>query len=269
MSKDNSIAIVMPIHNQQDIIAEIIQSIFQNSSKNVGECIFVLDGCTDNTEEIVVRNLVDRPNWMDIKLIHTEDVFEVKACNEGFYRAVEDGFAYSLNIQDDMRIDEFEFDKRLLEPFSEFSNLLGVTARDAVDARLVNGEIDYYNVAGKDVNTSRDWFCVRDIINRGPILFKNSILKELNFLDEDFAPIAQDESDLCFRAYRKGYIVGSYVIDYYSPLEWGQTRKNIVSNRTIAWSEKRNLKMLVERHKDLILAEKHSRDYFKIGEQNF
>jgi len=254
---ENSVSIVMPVHNQQDIIGPIIKSIFDCASENVKEVIIILDGCTDNTEEIVVRNLVYKRDDMIVKLVHTNDVWETIACNIGF---VNSECEYSLNIQDDMRVDEENFDKRLMKPFFVIPNLLGVTARDAVDARIINGNIDYYNVAGKDVNTPRNIFSIRDIINRGPILFKNSVLKELNYLDTDFAPFAQDDSDLSLRAYRKGYLVGSYVTEYYSPLEWGQTRKNIVSSRTIAWSEAKNMKLLMERHMDLILAEKHDQD---------
>lgn len=254
---DNSVSIIMPVHNQQDIIGPIIKSIFDCSSENVKEMIIILDGNTDNTEEIVIRSLIDKPDNINVKLVHTNNVFEVIACNIGF---VNSECEYSLNIQDDMQLIEKDFDKRLMKPFFIISNLLGVTARDAVDARIINGNIDYYNVAGKDVNTSRNLFCIRDIINRGPILFKNSILKELDYLDTTFAPLAQDESDLCFRAYRKGYLVGSYVTEYYSPLHWGQTKKNIVSNRTIAWSEAKNMKLLMERHMDLILAEKHDQN---------
>jgi hypothetical protein len=165
-----------------------------------------------------------------------------------------------MNMQDDMQLVEKDFDKRLMKPFFVIPNLLGVSARDAVDARIINGNIDYYNVAGKDVNTPRNLFCIRDIINRGPILFKNSVLKELNYLDADFAPLAQDDSDISARAYKKGYLVGSYVTEYYSPLEWGQTRKNSVSGGIIAWSEAKNMKLLMERHLDYILAPKHDQD---------
>jgi len=100
------------------------------------------------------------------------------------------------------------------------SNLLAVSGRDAVDARITGGDIDYYNVTGKDVGTPRDVFGIRDVINRGPLMLDKAKAQELEYFDEAFAPIDSDDADLSFRAYRKGYLVGSYVINYASERMW-------------------------------------------------
>jgi hypothetical protein len=152
-----------------------------------------------------------------------------------------------------------DFDKRLLKPFSVVPNLLAVTARDAVDCAIINGKLEFINIAGKDVNTPRNLFCIRSVINRGPVLFDNEKLKELNYLDEDFCPQNQDDSDLSLRAYRKGYTVGCYGAKFESRDDWGGTRN---PDKAQFWDEiiNKHIAMIVERHADLINAPKHDLD---------
>lgn len=255
---DNSISIIMPVYNEEKIIKNIINGIINNISDNVKELIIIIDGCTDNSEDIIKETIEAAPENLNIILAYTDNVFEVIACNVGFKLSTCD---YSLNIQADMLIQEKYFDKRMLKPFWVIPNLLAVSARDAVDTRILNGNLDYYNVAGKDVGTPRNIFSIRDAINRGPILFDNKKLKEMNYLDEYFAPQESDEVELCIRAYKeKGYLVGSYVIDYYSPPEWGKGRTNITSYLIWEQSLRKNYKMILQRHYDFIVGEKHSRD---------
>jgi hypothetical protein len=150
------------------------------------------------------------------------------------------------------------FDMILMEPFNHYDNLFAVSARDAVDVGINDhGYIQFFNHRG---SREPGIFSCRDIVNRGPILFDNAKLKELNYLDEDFAPLAQDDTDICFRSYRKGWIVGSYNFDYYSPLDWGTTRKNSESRSIQSKSEQKNMRYLIDRHADLLTAEKHGFD---------
>jgi len=161
-----------------------------------------------------------------------------------------------LDIQSDMLILEKDFDKRLLKPFDCFDNLFAVTARDAVDVKIVGDHIGFYNVAGKDVGTNRDLFCSRDIINRGPILFDHQKLMEIGYLDPSFYPIGQDDTEIGLRAKKNGWITGYYGIDYESRNEWGSTRKSWKSSQILAASEQKNMKRIIELHSDIILQPK-------------
>jgi hypothetical protein len=87
-------------------------------------------------------------------------------------------------------------------------------------------------------------------------------LEELGYLDVDFAPLDSDDKDLCFRAYRKGYVVGSYQIDYRSDLKWGSTRKTPESYAKWQASALKNEKLLIERHSDLMKAKEHDEDIY-------
>jgi glycosyltransferase involved in cell wall biosynthesis len=252
---NDTVSVVMPIYNQEKIIARVVKSVAENISDNVKEAIFIFDGCTDNTEEEFnkVKDLFKIP----LITFSLPNVNEVKSNNAGIKKS---SCKYSLTIQDDCLIREKYFDKRLLKPFKLFPNLLAVSGRDAVDIRIINDDVNYYNVVGKDVRSPRNIFYIRDIVNRTPLMLDNEKMKELNYFDEDFAPIGADDTDLSLRAYRKGYWVGSFWIEYDSPLSWGKTRDNPVSYSIFEQSIIKNHKMIIERHKDLIEEPKHDMD---------
>ena len=254
---NKSVSVVMPIHNQENIIAQIIENLFICSSENVCEFIFVIDGCTDRTEKIVQEQMCRKLTNKPIRLLYANDVYETKACNLGFRAAKGD---YICNFQDDMLVTEKNYDQRMMKPFSVIPELIGVTARDAVNVRIKGDELDFYDVFGKDVNSPRNIFGIRDIINRGPILFDHQKLEKVDCLDENFIQF-QDDTDLFLRAYQeKGYMSGAYVINYESPLQWGSTRKSPHKAFFFGQLEKRNMKYIVEKYRDLILADKHNLD---------
>jgi hypothetical protein len=143
------------------------------------------------------------------------------------------------------------------KPFKKVSNLLGVTGRDAVDCCIINNDLDFCNLAGTDAipQTPRNIFAMRQIINRGPILFDHEKLKDMNYLDERYAPVNQDDTDLGLRALRKGYRSGTYVIDYMSKPEWGSTRR--LGKENSLWERVAPIhrKMIIAEHYDLITME--------------
>jgi glycosyltransferase involved in cell wall biosynthesis len=254
MSNKN-ISVVLPIYNQEDIIFDILHGVLDNKSDNVKEIIVILDGCIDNTESIV-KAILKTCN-IKVKIIHTPDVNEVIASNIGYKSADCD---FILAVQDDVRIRDKFYDERLMKPFKIVDNLMIVSGRNADDLKIEDGIIKTFNTSGADTNAARNVFAIRDVINRGPILIDHKKLKELNYLDETFAPLGQDDTDLSLRGNQIGYCVGSYVIDFESPLHWGTTRKNFKSACIKDFAERRNIQILINRYRDLISAPKHSRD---------
>jgi glycosyltransferase involved in cell wall biosynthesis len=254
----DTVSVILTVHNQEEIIRPIFQGLIENCSENVAQLIVVLDGCTDKSEEIL--NECYQQTKKEITICKTPNLNETLANNFALKQSRCD---YSIIVQDDCLIQEKDFDKRMLKPFQLIPELLAVSGRDAVDTRLVNGALDYYNVGGKDVGTPRHIFSIRDAVNRSPLMLDNKKAKQLNYLDEDFAPLDSDDVDLSIRGYKEfGYLVGSYVIDFYSPLHWGKTRNNPVSNKVWEDSMRKNHKLIVDRHYDFIVGEKHSRDEF-------
>ena len=232
----------MPIHNQQNIIGNILKSIYLNSSENVKEMFLIIDGCSDNTLQEVEKNIDDK---IKTNIIITNNLFEIKCCNIGYKMSNSE---YILDIQADMLILERDFDKRLLKPFEVFDNLLAVSGRDAADVTKNGSEVDFINLVGRDRNPDRNKFFQRMIVNRGPILINHKKIKELEYLDETFCPITQDDTDLCLRGLEKGYITGAYIIDYKSELSWGSTRKTKYISDFVDMIQKENMKKLIDRH---------------------
>ena len=256
---DDTCSVILTVHNQEDIIEEVLNGILDNISENVKEIIIVLDGCTDSSEGHIDKLLSKAKDKVDnIKIIFADDVNEVRSNNLGLKNST---CQYSILVQDDCKIIEKDFDKRMLKPFKIVSNLLAVSGRDAVDVRIWNGELDYYNLAGVDAHTPKNIFSIRDGFNRSPVMVDNVKMKEMNYFSDDFAPLESDDVELGLRAYKTlGYVVGSYVIDYYSPNQWGSTRKNLESNRIWELSMIKNKKLIIERHSEFINGPKHSVD---------
>lgn len=257
--KDDSVSVILTVHNQENIVEEILIGILDNISENVKELIIILDGCTDRSESKIDKLLPRaKSKNLDIKIIFTDNINETRANNVALKNST---CKYSIIVQDDCKITESNFDRRMLKPFELIPNLLAVSGRDAVDTRLLNGKLDYYNCGGKDAGTPRNVFSIRDGINRSPLMLDNEKLKKLNYLDEDFAPLDSDDVDLSIRGYKEfGYLVGSYVIDYESPLAWGKTRSNPESAKVWEESMKKNHHLIEQRHRDFIIGEKHGVD---------
>jgi glycosyltransferase involved in cell wall biosynthesis len=254
---NNTVSVILPIHNQQEIASMVIRNVIDNASPHVRELFVLLDGCTDASEEIVMKEIQTNPNNVKIVIARTNDIWELLCCNLGFQASTCD---YSINIQDDMVVTEKDYDQRFIKPFEYVPNLLAVSGRDAVDGFInASGELDFCNVSGKDVETPRNVFSVRDIINR-PIAFHNERLREMGYLDVEFVPSYHGDTDISLRAWRKGYVVGSYVIDYISELRWGTSRKNPISSVISENARIVGAMKIIQRHKDLLIGEKHSYD---------
>ena len=251
-----TVSVILTVYNKENFVDAIFSGIVLNASDQVKEIIVILDGCTDKSEEALNNSLYK--SRFPVKIIHTPNLNETLANNVGLKASTAD---YSIIVQDDCLIQEYNFDQRLLRPFKRIPNLLAVSGRDAVDTELVNGKLNYCNVGGADVGTERNIFSIRDAVNRGPLMLHNQRLAQLGYLDESFAPLNSDDVDLSIRGYKEyGYLVGSYVVDFYSPPQWGTVRSNPESNFKHDQSEQKNMRQIVERHYDFIVGAKHSMD---------
>jgi glycosyltransferase involved in cell wall biosynthesis len=253
----DSVSIVLTVYNQEELIWLVFRGITDNMSENVKEIIVVIDGSTDNSEKILYDLALDVD--IPVHFIYTPNVNETKANNEGLRLAK---YHYAIIVQDDCIIKEKDFDKRLLKPFKQVENVLAVSGRNSEDAYPgSDGKIRYYNRAGQHEGTPRNIFAIRDSINRGPLMLDKEKLEQLNYLDEDFAPLWGDDADLAMRGYKEfGYIVGSFWIDFESQTKWGTTRKRPKSYQLFCESYNKNTRMLIKRHGEYLSEEKHSKD---------
>jgi glycosyltransferase involved in cell wall biosynthesis len=237
-----NVSILLTIHNKEFLIERVCESIVKNISNNVEEIIVVYDGCTDNSENIS-QNILKKFQ-KKLTYLYTDDVFETKANNFGLKHVESD---YVIIIQDDMIINEIDFDKRMLKPFITFDDVFAVTSFRAHNDRVYSqNKIDHVDIIDGKLGYPRDKFGVREIANRGPLMYNYSDVVKLDFYDEIFSPQTYDDHDISFRAWEKlGKVSGLYWIDWYSKPEWGTTRTK--SYNLIREADKKNEKIIAER----------------------
>lgn len=244
--KNYSVSIVLTIHNKQDMIEKVFNSIIDNKSEITKQIIVVFDGCTDNSEQII--DSICYRKQINIDKVHTSDIFELQANNAGLKMSNCD---YSILIQDDVIITEKEFDKRLIKPFLAFDDIFAVSGRNAHNIFYNGINMGYKDLTGPEVNSDRNMFYIRSVINRGPLALDNKIIKQLNYFNEEFSPNAYDDMDLCFRAFKVlNKKCGSYRVGFESKPEWGTGRQK--NQNLHAWSHKKNSVILLLTHRQEI-----------------
>jgi glycosyltransferase involved in cell wall biosynthesis len=255
--KEDTASVILTVYNQDFIIKRVFLGITSNISECVKEIIVIIDGCTDKSEEIIMSLLDKSP--VPVNVIHTPDLNEVLANNVGLKAAK---YNYSIIIQDDCVVTEYYFDKRLFKPFHIVPNVLAVSGRDSHNAYITpEGRLNWNNLAGVDGHTPRNLFAIRDCINRGPLMIDNEKMKQLNYFDEAYAPINCDDIELSIRAYKEyGWVVGSYPVGYISEVAWGKTRNDSNSYNRWQWSEDKNMRETVRRHRDYLEGPHHDQD---------
>jgi glycosyltransferase involved in cell wall biosynthesis len=251
---DNSITCLLTTHNKENMIESVCYGIINNISELTKEIIVVFDGCIDNTEKIV-KNVLKDVN-IKVKHVYTDDVFELRANNAGL-KVVESD--YVILIQDDMIVKEKDFDKRMLKPFQEFSDVFAVTSQTAHNNRISGGRLVVDNAADRRDGYSRDKFAVREIANRGPLMYDYADVVSLNYFDEELCPNSYDDHDISYRAYEKlNKVSGLYWIDYQSEPEWGTGRqKNVTIHQT---AHERNSKIIMNRYSHILRGEIKNED---------
>lgn len=244
MSK--TITCLLTTHNKENMIEEVCFGILNNSSNLVKEIIVVFDGCTDKSEEIT-KNIFS--TWKnDLKYVYTPDVFELRANNAGLKEVTSD---FVILIQDDMIIKEKDFDKRMIKPFNEFGDVFAVTSQTSHDNQIVGNTLLTINSADRRLGYPRDKFAIREIANRGPLMYDYSDIVKLNFFDELLSPNSYDDHDISYRAYKNlNKVSGLYWIDYASEPEWGTGRQK--NQHIHSEAHRRNSKIIADRHYDII-----------------
>ncbi|MFA5152770.1 MAG: glycosyltransferase [Clostridia bacterium] len=266
--KQKITSIILTIHDQQDIIQRVVKSIIDNKSEYVKELIVIFDACKDKSEQYT-KEILDKVKDINVIYNYADDLYELKCNNIGLKQST---CNYSLIIQDDMIIQEKDFDKRMLKPFI-FPDTFGITSRIAhnyINVSDKNNPIAWTDPVGFDpynaniLPTRREMFTIRDVSNRGPLMLDNEKTEKLNYLDEIFWPLNLDEHDICLRAWiNYGWVSGSFWIKWTSKEEWGGTRK---TQEKYLWFEecgRKNKQTLFERHQEYIVSgHKHNESRF-------
>jgi GT2 family glycosyltransferase len=252
--------VILTIFNKASILEMILRALFECTSKSVNEYIFVLDGCTDDSEYILHRMLPVIPFCATHKIIKTDDVFELRANNAGLKECSNE---YAIIVQDDMCIRELNWNDRLLEPVLKYKDIWAVTARTACS---LHPDGYWHNVREgavghnykKDSDFPRNLVFVGQVVNRGPLLVTMSIMKRIGYFDESLPGcIGCDDVDACLKVFERfGLRCCSFWIGYDSPLEWGSTRSG-PNAEFVRKEERRNMNEALIRYSNTLKSWNH------------
>ena len=262
--------LILTINNKEKTIPIIIKNILKNTSRYTIKIIIVLDGCNDKTE-INLKKIFEKVNSRFlIDFIYTSDIWETKA-NNAALKLVKTPFA--TLVQDDMLIKEKDWDKTMIDRYL-VSNIFSLSGRAAHDFSIRSGKFTVNNFIGREyplgnlnffgkvvgkifsifklywIYSYLKIFNKRLCANRGPLLLKMDLVKELNYFDEEFAPFELDDIDLSCRAFKKFGLYSGCLPIYYVELG-GSKKNNSFSKKVSQKSIIKNTKIIEKRHKDL------------------
>ena len=259
-----SISINLTIHNKAFLIREVLSRIV-NFTVGAYELVCVIDGCTDNSLEIVDKFCLEK--HVQPRILFADNVFETKANNLAARNSDGD---YIIIVQDDCLIDELGWNERLLKPFSAFNDVFAVTGRTAHNwivnpySQDINNDIIHSHrwcdvlraIDEADrTNSDRDSFVIRDTVNRSPMAINHADLQTMDYFDEAFSPQDSDDHDLMYRMHAKlGKVCGMVPMNWWSREEWGGTRVGGGPARWLLEAHHKNQRLLYRRHRDAILA---------------
>lgn len=257
-------SIVLTIHNKQDVIKKVIKGIYKYTRQPY-ELVIVFDGCTDNSEQMVKRFFSGyfKKN-IKVSYFYANNVFETKANNIGLKACSGDLVTI---IQDDMVVNEEDWNLNLSKPFTKYSDVFSVTAHTSHNLEYIPPKKNqkhgnYYMLQFPDpvgfrthkTKPSREIFHLRLTSNRGPLMIDHKNLEKLKYLDEEFAPQTWDDHDLNIRARKNlGLVTGYYPISFISDLKWGSTRDS--NGKEKEWSiecNQKNSLLIYNRYKEII-----------------
>lgn len=241
--EDLEYSIIIPVHNQEEIICTNILSVIYNV---VGEfeIIIVFDNCTDSSEERVVerfRNFDFRKTELKrfICISQPTPIFETSCENIGF--RISKG-KYVMNLQSDMRIMTYAFNYILSNPFRKYEDVFSVSGRCTHEWPFYGkgfGKIGEMIERPLSLDfTQMNKFFIMDTSNR-PLMFLKSRLEELGYLDESNFVLGDDDHDINMRAkIQKNWITGYVPIEFYSPLSHGTMRKGMNNENKIVYEKR-------------------------------
>ena len=221
---------VLPIHNQDDIIARNMKTYFQHTTSSY-ELIVILDNCVDNTEQEVVnllKSLESNPPYVGAMVIRQDTpIYETSCDNIGFRLA---RGKYALQLQPDMQMVETGYNEAIARPFEKFDDVLGVSGRGCHKFRPWHDPgklgMKMENPLEPQWEAKRNTFFIGETCMRGPLLLHMEKLKVMKYWDEHHFFLGKDERDLFARSWHQFKWVCGYVpMEFKSPARDGSTRK--------------------------------------------
>jgi len=209
------VSLVLPIFNKESTIEELLEDLNRSVERYPDvELHIFFDGCHDRTEEVVRSYFARRKPAYDVTLEVTPDIFEVKTNNLGLRKSTG---KYCVILQDDVYVDDplFLFEVVNFLDRNPSAAVLGGLGgvniyprgtrglRGPGQVAMLKEEVSWRQDGQTDPSLKHRFFEV-DACMRGPLILRKSFLEEHGYLDEIYAPLHQDDMDICFRAHHVG-----------------------------------------------------------------
>jgi len=228
---------IITIHNKEDLIENVLNSVI-NCCHDNSYIYPVLDGCTDDSENII-DGIISMNQNISITKIKINDVHEILSINEGLRNSNQSIEGYNIILQDDVVLKDYSLEEKISQLYKNVGNQLGYLSfrlganlkddiLDNADSLLFKDLIE--SAYGHGINNTKillpGMFAFRSIAIKSPVCIPTRIIKEFGLLDEKLAPCFHDDTEYCLRLLKNGYKNGVFAIKYESDLDWGGTRKN-------------------------------------------
>lgn len=258
------IFVSIPVKNQEAVIVSVIESFLQNCELKV-TLGFVFDNCTDQSMNLVLKyfeqNFIDIKKLNKVIILSSKkDLFE-STCDNLLFRFCQSN--YFMSLQADIFFQDKSFLEKSIKLFNYLPNLFGISGRGIVAFSHIKEkqplsiiklfdfvyQIIFYlqrkkrlphlyaslNYFGDVSNfpktrmyfTKRelDTLFIGDAIIRGPVIWDSAKFHALGALDDVAFFLGRDDTDICFRANQKKWIVGYLPCIYFSHPLNGTSRK--------------------------------------------
>lgn len=242
MSVVPKFSIVIPVHNQENIIVRNLASIINNTAGTF-EMIIIFDGCTDASVEQVRTFMEGIPSTLvkDDKLLteitlieQATPIFETSCDNIGFTLA---RGRFCLEIQADMQMIQYGYNEQLAKGIYFYPEVFAVSGRCCHDLtqHQAIGKFDFLIEQRSEIRLEHlNGIFINQTCNRGPLLIDRERLKSIGYLDEQNYWLGDDDHDLMVRAALKGWLCGFVAIEFLSPMANGSTKKpRSVADQTV------------------------------------
>ena len=251
------VSVVLAIHNKAETIRELIEDLDRSIKEYPAvELHIIFDGCTDGSDEIVRDFYAHTEHAYEVTYEVTPNIFEVHSNNIGLKKS---RGKYCVIVQDDNYIEDEGF-------LFEVVNFLDKDRKAVVLGGL--GGVNFYPIGTKlsgkgqitmsdaevywrkDADTNpelKNRIFQADAAMRGPLTLRKSFLEEHGYLDELYAPIHNDDMDLCLRANALGYKVYCMFTKVENRMQSVSKAGNPQKSRFFAEMMLRNAKILYAR----------------------
>jgi glycosyltransferase involved in cell wall biosynthesis len=225
---------IVTIHNKEDLIEQVLTGILISAGEN-SHIYLVLDGCTDGTESVIDRMLVD---WVGIPAtkLYAPDVHEIRSLNIALRFVSQEGEGYNILLQDDVLLRERDFEKKVLAIYQHFDGKIGVLSfRHGTNVGLdpIAGEIfdtdmieSVYGYGAVDEPLLPGHAIRRMVCLRSPQCISFKTIRAVGLLNEKYAPCTYDDHDYGLRCLAAGLENVVYALKTSSKVEWGGMRRS-------------------------------------------